>query len=155
MTKLLTDVKLIQRICRGDNEAMDFIANHWTGYCHEIDDIIDGERTKPDEILATFARAIELYTHPFFVKHGVALRQVAWNVTLMYAQTVEWEKRPAGEVLEGSWRQQWADLHRHCSIEMVVAVATICGGYLHARAVVPELRVMAYNEHHDQEGKSV
>lgn len=148
MTKLLTDVKLIQRICRGDNEAMDFLANHWAHYCHEIDDIIDGERTDKGDILATFARAIELYTHPFFVKHGVALRQVARNVTLMYSQTVEW-----GASGTGQWTETWADHHRHCSIEMVVAVATICGGYQHARAVVPELRVMAYQEHHTAEGE--
>lgn len=147
MTKLLTDVKLIQRICKNDPEAMDFLANHWAHYCHEIDDIVDGERTQPAEILLTFGRAIELYTHPFFVRHGAALRQMARNVTLMYAQTVAWEK------IE-DWRAQWADHHRHCSIEMVVAVATICGGMAHAAAVVPELRVMSYQDHHDKEGKA-
>jgi hypothetical protein len=150
MNKLLTDVKLIQRICRGDNEAMDFLANHWAHYCHEIDDIIDGERRQPLEILLTFGRAIELYTHPFFVKHGAALRQVARNVTLMYAQTVSWEKKEEAE----QWKSVWADHHRHCSIEMVAAVATICGGLAHAAAVVPELRVMSYQEHH-KEGKPI
>lgn len=150
MNKLLTDVKLIQRICKGDPEAMDFLANHWSWYCQEIDDIVDGERPDPQDILATFARAIELYTHPFFQKHWQALRQVARNVTMMYAQTVDWEQHNPDA---SDWRSVWADMHRHCSIEMVVAVATIIGGYQHARAVVPELRVMSYNEHHTADGR--
>lgn len=150
MTKQLTDLKLIQRICKGDPEAMDFLANHWAPYCHAIDDIVDGDKTDAEHVIATFARAIELYTHPFFVRHGAALRQVARNVTLMYAQTVDWE--PTAGIKD--WQSVWADMHRHCSIEMVTAVATIVGGYQHARAVVPELRVMSYNEHHDSEGRA-
>jgi hypothetical protein len=148
MTRNEFDVQLIRRICNGDAEAMDFLANWWAPYCHEIDDIIDGERTAPEQVLSTFARAAGLYTHPFFLKHGAALRAAALSVTATYADTVAWEKSGV------KWQREWADYHRHCSNEMVLAVATICGGYDHARAVMPELRAIAYAEHHDRNGKA-
>jgi hypothetical protein len=128
---------------------MDFLANYWAPYCHQIDDIIDGERKTPEEIIATFALAALLYNHPFFLRNALALKQVALNVTSTYADTVAWEKSPL------SWQREWADHHRHCSNEMAQAVAMICGGYAHARAIMPELRTMAYNEHHDEKGKPV
>jgi len=149
MTRNQADVKLIQRICRSDPEAMDFLANYWARYCHEIDDIIDGDRVGPELILGTFALAIELYSHPFYIKHLAGLRQVARNITSTYADTVAWEQGPA------DWQRKWAEHHRHCSNEMVQAVAMICGGYEHARAIMPELRAMAYHEHHDREGKAI
>jgi hypothetical protein len=139
------DVKLVSRLCLGDREAMDFLA-HWTDYCHAIDDIVDADKTDPEHVIATFARAATLYTHPFFLKHGAGLREVALNVTATYAQTVEWERSNV------EWMKAWADMHRHCSIEMVTAVARICGGYEHARTVIPEVRVVAFAEHHDQDG---
>jgi hypothetical protein len=152
MTRNTMDIRLVERIChRGpaggpDQEAMDYLANFWAPYCHQIDDIIDGARTGPEEILGTFALAIALYSHPFFLRHLSALRQVALNVTSMYADSVGWEKAK-------DWRQVWADHHRHCGLEMVAAVAMICGGYSHARQLMPELRAMAWHEHHNPNGK--
>lgn len=145
MEKATVDLKLVQRICRGDQQAMEFLGR-WTSYAHAIDDIVDGETRGQKDLILTFARAIELYSHPFYLRNIEALRQVARNVTLMYLQTVEWEKA------EG-WKAQWSDLHRHCSIEMVTAVAIICGGVEHAAAVIPELRITAYHDHHDREGR--
>ncbi len=142
MTRNYTDIKLIERVCCKDPEAMDFLANHWAPYCHAVDDCVDDPQNTHEQLLATFARAIMLYSHPFYVRNLLALRQVALNITHVYAQTVAWEKSELG------WQRIWADHHRHVSNEMVVAVATICGGYVHARTVVPELRVMAYAEHH-------
>lgn len=146
------DVRLIERICRrrdgmADPEAMDFLANYWARYCHEVDDIVDGDRPGKEELLETLALAIELYSHPFYLKHLSDLRRAARNVTGMYANTVAWEKSLQ------EWERTWADMHRHCSLEMVLAVAEICGGYRHRRILEPELRRMAYWEHHDAEGK--
>lgn len=64
------DLRLIQRICRrpdgsSDPEAMDWLANYWARYCHEIDDIVDGDRPGPEALLGTFALAIGLYSHSF------------------------------------------------------------------------------------------
>ncbi len=153
MTRNDMDVHLVQRLCRRpdgtpDPEAMDFLANYWARYCHRIDDLVDGDLQGPEELLATFALAIGLYSHPFYLRHLGALRQVALNATEIYAQTVAWEK--SGE----PWQRAWADNKRHVSNEMASAVATICGGYEHARAVMPELRCNAYAEHH-KDGKAV
>lgn len=156
MTRNQMDVKLVERICRRpggpDLEAMDFLANHWAPYCHQVDDIIDGEREAAEDILATFALAITLYSHPFYLRNIAALRQVALNVTSMYADTVRWE-RPGGRQKPTDWQLAWADHHRHAALEMVAAVAMICGGYTHARAMMPELRTMAWHEHHDHQGR--
>jgi hypothetical protein len=147
MNRLTADIKLIARICKGDREAMEWL-NAWGGYCHAIDDIIDGDRKGSEALLATFASAIDLYSHPFYLRNLACLAQVARNVTSTYADTVAWEA--SGE----EWQRQWADHHRHCSSDMAQAVAMICGGYNHARAIMPELRSMAYYEHHNQDGTS-
>lgn len=121
----------------------------WANYCHAIDDLVDGDLKGPEPMLATFALAIGLYSHPFYLRNLPALRAVAYNVTGVYADTVAWENSAV------EWQRQWADMHRHCSNDMALAVATICGGYAHGRMVLPELRVMAYGEHHDREGRPV
>src|SRR5512135_1139226 len=114
MTKGQLDLKWAERVTRGDREAMDFLANWWAPYVHEIDDIIDGDRTAPEEILATFARAAQLYSHPFYLKHLPALRQLVLNVTNMYADSVQFE-RGSGP----AWQKEWADHNRHAGAEMV------------------------------------
>jgi len=142
----LLDQHLVQRVCCGNLEAMDFLANHWQPYVHEVDDICDGERPNPRDQLKTFARALLVYTHPFFVKNMAGLRQLALNITTTYADAVEWEKS------KDDWQREWANHNRHCGMEMVVAVAAICGGHEHAFAISQEQRAICYHEHLDQKG---
>lgn len=154
MTRLEQDQALVRRICtrpdgQVDAEALDFLVNYWARYCHEIDDIVDGDRKEPEAILGTFALAAMLFSHPFYVKHLLELRRVVLNVTSMYADTVAWEKSSV------KWQQAWSDYHRHCSSEMCCAVAMLMGGYEHARRTMPEMRVLAYCEHHDRNGKAI
>ena len=73
MTRLQMDSSLLQRVCQGNPEAMDFLANHWSPYVHEIDDIMDGDRPGKREQLMTFARACVLFSHPFYLRHLAAL----------------------------------------------------------------------------------
>lgn len=148
MNRLQLDVRLLQRVTRGDAEAQDFLA-FWTTYCHEIDDIMDGDRPDPRDQLKTFARACVLFAMPFYLRNLATLKQVVLNVTVNYADSLRWEK--AGE----EWRRQWADHHRHAALDMVLAVATICGGHEHAFNLTEELRTMCYHDHHNQEGKPV
>jgi hypothetical protein len=150
MTRLLMDRSLITRICAGDAEAMDFLANHWSPYVHEIDDIMDGDRPNPRDQLMTFARACVLFSHPFYLKHLAALRQLVLNITVAYADSVDWEQPTAQP-----WQQSWADHHRHCGLEMVVAVATICGGHEHGFAISQEQRSLCHVDHHNREGKPI
>lgn len=143
MNRAQLDAALIERICLGNAEAVDFLANHWSPYVHEIDDIVDGERTKAGDICATFARAAMVYTHPFFLRNAAGLRQLVLNMTLTYADSAEWEKDHT------DWKRAWADHARHVGMEMVVAVATIVGGYDHARRISQEQREMCHHDHHN------
>src|SRR5260221_14792047 len=70
------DCKVHQRACNGNADAFNFLTL-WARYVHEIDDLVDGDRTGHEALLATFAFAIELYSHPFYLRHLPALRQVA------------------------------------------------------------------------------
>lgn len=143
------DEQLLRRICAGNGEAMEFLAHFWSPYVHQIDDIIDGERKSPREVLATFALAAQLFAHPFYLKNLAALKQLVLTVTVLYADSVEFERSAVG------WQREWADHNRHAGMEMVVAVAMICGGYEHGAAISREQRVICWQEHHDREGKAV
>ena len=148
MTRILMDTALLDRICLGNAEAADFLANHWSPYVHEVDDIVDGERTGAGDLCATFARACTVYTHPFFLRNAAALRQLVLNLTLAYADSAEWEK--GGD----PWQKEWADHYRHAGMEMVIAVAMITGGYEHARRLSQEQRSICYFDHrHHKTGK--
>ena len=143
------DAAKVQRFTLGNPGATDFLAHHWSPYVHEIDDIVDGERTSAEDVLATFARAICVFSHPFYLQHLNTLKPVAFVVHHLYADSVAFERAPE------AWKQQWADHARHCGMEMALAVAQICGGYDHARALSLEQRTICYLDHHDREGKVV
>jgi hypothetical protein len=141
LTVDLLNQQLLQRVCLGNLEAMNFLVV-WQEYVHEIDDIVDGDRPDSGDICATFAKAIVVYTHPFWLKHISEFRQLALNITLAYADSAEWER---GTV---EWKKQWADHNRHVGMELVLAVAMVCGGYDHARGISKEQREICYHEHH-------
>lgn len=149
MNRRTLDINLLERVTLGDAEAKDFLANHWSPYVHEIDDIIDGERTSSEKILSTFARAPVLFSHPFYLKHLPALRQVVLLINNMYADAALWE------IATDTWKRDWADHNRHAAMEMVVVVAQICGGYDHGRRISQEQRAICWADHHNREGKPV
>lgn len=121
----------------------------WRAYVHAIDDIVDGDTPGNEALLATFAQAIAVYAHPFYLKNIAALRQVALNCTNAYADSVAWEH--SGQ----QWQREFADHYRHFGAEMVLAVAGICGGYGHMRSISPELRTICWCEHHRADGTPV
>jgi hypothetical protein len=143
------DASLLQRVTCGDLEAMEFLAKHWSPYVHAIDDIIDGDRAGPEETLNAFAAAAVLYGHPFYLKHMPALQRLVLVITNAYADSVAWEKS------EVEWQRDWADHHRHVGMDMVIAVAQICGGYEHARKISREQRAICWHEHHTPNGEAV
>jgi len=141
----LMDKKLtVSEICKGNPEAIDFI-NRWSNYVHAIDDIIDEDKS-PDFIVSTFARAIEIHTHPFWLKNLTVLKQVELQANNIYCDTVICEKS------DEKWKQHFADWGRHGATEMVLAVAAIVGGYEHMRSISLEMRKLCYFEHHDEHG---
>lgn len=133
----------ILRVCAGDREAFDFLCV-WARYCHEVDDIIDGDRRDVADILSTFALAPMVYSHPFYLRHLPALRQVVLLVANMFAESVEWEKSMV------PWRREFAGVYRHAGNEMVIAVAQLCGGYDHARMISGEQREICYFTQHPE-----
>lgn len=147
MTAFEEDLAALKRCCRNNEEAMQWLTL-WRAYVHGIDDIVDGDDDSPEAVLGTFAGAVELYTHPFFLKHAARLKQIVLNCTNAYADTVAWEKS------KEAWQRNFSDHYRHFGAEMVLAVATICGGYAHARSISLELRAICWLEHHDEHGNA-
>lgn len=143
-----TNAALNERTFLGNVEAMDFM-RLWSEYVHAVDDIED-EPTTAEFRLRTFALAIEVYTHPFFLRNLAALRQVALNATNAFADVVAWEKS------DEKWQKDFADVYRHFGQEMVFAVAGICAGparaYDHVRSISAEWRAMSFFQHHDRDG---
>lgn len=152
------DAAALNRCCLGNAEAIDFL-NLWRTYVHLIDDIVDEDLTDTDtlwpkrraveRINAMGAQAVMLYSHPFYIRNLMALRQVVLNCTNAYADSVMWERSSV------PWQAQFADAYRHFGAEMVLAVAGICGGYEHMRSISPELRIICYHEHHTPTGEPV
>lgn len=154
MTQIEHDNMALNRCCGNNAEAKDWL-RQWRRYVHQIDDLVDDAALRADAefVLNTFARAAVLYTHPFFLKNIGSLRQLVLNITNTYADSVRFER------LGCDWQKDWADHHRHCGSEMVLAVCMICHGggvegYEAARALSAEVRVLSYEEHRD-DGKSV
>lgn len=131
----------------GNTSATSFLTA-WREYVHQIDDLVDGDTSGPEAMLNAFMLAAFVYTQPFFIEHMNALRQIAINCTNAYADTVMWEKAPG-------WKRNFSDHYRHFASEMVLAVASICGGYEHMRKISPILREMGWNEHHNEKGEAV
>lgn len=138
----MSNAERIAELCCGDREAMDFLGL-WARYCHEIDDIVDGARTDKQAILSTFALAMMVYSHPFYLRNLMELRAIALMVGVLYGDSVAWED-------ENGWRKEFSKVYRHAANEMVLAVAVICGGYDHARSVAGEQRKVCFEA--QQEG---
>lgn len=145
MNLLDVEAKETDWLTCGNKSAGEFL-RLWRSYVHGIDDLIDGDLVGSEAMLSVFMQAAFVYTHPFFLANGVALRQIAINCTNAYADSVAWEH---GE----GWKRDFADHYRHFAAEMVLAIAGLCGGYEHMRNVSPVLREICWKEHHDEKGQ--
>lgn len=138
-----TQEQRIMRVCNGNQEAYEFLCL-WARWCHEIDDIIDGDRKGAEAIIATFALAPVVLSHSFYIRHLLALRSVVMLVINMYADSVSWEFG------HEQWKRDLANCYRHAGNEMVFAVAQLCGGYEHVRTVSQEQRQICYLKQHPE-----
>jgi len=151
MTHEDLDAVSIQRICCGDPEAAQWLQVGRV-YCHAIDDLIDEDIPNShrirgaERVCVIGALALEVYTHPFFIKHSAALKQAMLTCTNTYADSVRWEHSPV------TWQMQYADWARHAWIQVVLTVAGLCGGYTHMRALSEELWAISYADHHNTAG---
>jgi len=154
MTHQQLDNDAVVRLCNGDAVALDWV-NLGRQYCHLIDDLVDedlpranvaggGERT-----CKIGALALELYSHPFWMRHWQALKPAMMLNTIKYADSLRWENG------KEEWQRQYSDWARHGWLEVCMIVGTLCGGYDCARNESAEMIAVAWQNHHDVNGKPV
>jgi hypothetical protein len=139
-----TDEQRALRICNGNASAAEFLCL-WARYCHAADDVVDGDTKDAEGVINAFALAPLVFGHPFYLDNMSALRVVALLVSNMYADSED--MKDGGK----PWMRQFADVYRHAGNEMVLAVALICGGYEHVRAISFEQRATCYETQHKEE----
>lgn len=123
---------MIEFACKGNAEAIDFVGRAWW-YFHAIDDLVD-ENMPPEQKIKAMIAGQELYTHIYFLKNALALNAVIRNIASTYADSVAWEHN------EDADKRQYAEVWRHCGLELLFAVADLCGGWDHRRAVSRDWR---------------
>lgn len=150
MTRNQFDIEVVQRVCLGVTEAGEFL-RLWSPYVHAIDDIMD-EKVSKQFILRTFAMAIPLYSHPFYLRYLPELSMVAKLVTNAYCDVVDWESS------DEKWKKEFVDVYRHFGQEMQLSVAAICARikgiseHDHLRTISQEGRTMSFFQHHSPDG---
>lgn len=153
MTHQDLDNQAVNRLCNNNQEAL-----HWIQigrqYVHESDDLIDVDVARSDKRGAVIracrlgALALELYTHPFFLKNIAALKYAMLRNIHAYRDSV---------LFEGSsvpWQQQFSDWARHGWLEVCTTVGDICAGYDHTANETLEMRAVAFSDHHNEAGKA-
>jgi len=115
----------------------------WAHYCHLIDDFIDEKKRDPESFIAMLIHANLTYSNPFYQLHAQRLRGVVGVVTNAYADSVKWENDAT------EWKKRWADTLRFAGSEMVLAVATITGGFDLCRRISPMLREVNWMVQHE------
>lgn len=130
---------MIDHACKGDAAAVDFVKQTWSVF-HAVDDLFD-ENTENEFKAKLLVHAMGLYAHPFFVRNAHALNAVIRTCASTYLDSLAWEKS------EDPDQRAWADAARHVGLELLFAVADICGGWEHRRAVSREWREYNLNCH--------
>lgn len=153
MTHSQIDHAVATRLCAGNKEALEWLqlGRVW---CHLSDDIVDedlkdGNRQRGAERLCRLGSlSLDLYTHPFFLEHGPALKQAMKTNISNYAMSLKWEDSKV------EWQRNFSDWSRHGWLNVCMAVAEICGGYDHMMSLQEEAWTMAFADHH-QDGKAI
>lgn len=130
----------------GNPLALDFIIG-WNDVAHRFDDVIDAKEKKPEDFLKALMMANALYSTDFFQAHYRELGMAVELITNAYADSLHWENHKT------RWKRQWGDVLRFAGAEMVIAVATICGGPDIGRKISLQLRELVWRVHHDGNGK--
>lgn len=151
MTNLQLDHEAIVRLCNGNREAL-----HWIqlgrAYVHEGDDQVDEDTGKNDPVAAAKracrlgAMALELYTHPFFLKNMASLKSVLLLNFHYYRDAVRWENSQV------EWQRNFSDWARHSWLMICLAVGDICSGFDSTDNESAEMHTMSYVNHHSISG---
>jgi hypothetical protein len=157
---LKDQVAYLLKACHGNEAAVDWLVRYNT-HAHALDDLIDDdyhsaadtpeqrEEARRRRTLNFALEAIDLFTHPFYFRHGAQLHRLLRVSHLNYEDSVAWEKSPL------AWQRQEADVIRHGASDVARAVIDLCGGVAEARFISPIIRMICYREHHDRDGNPI
>lgn len=141
----------LHRLCHGNMEAMDWV-QRGAAYVHLADDQVDDGAINQVQAARRACRlgamALELYTHPFFIRNMSALKHAMLNNLHLYELSVAWEHSDV------PWQHSFSDWARHGWLQTCMVVGDICGGYDSTAAEAQEMMAMAYANHHDNSGKA-
>ena len=132
-------------IANGNREAADFL-DRFSLLLQAADDVVD-EPADAEFKISTFQLFNEVYSHPFYLRH---VREFSLVVTLFNSSYADAEQAKHSNL---KWKQELADVLRHSSAELIRAVAYLCGGWSHLRAMSMKFHEACYYEHHTAEGK--
>lgn len=129
-------------------------------YTHSIDDVHDiPERRADDEYIGlVFNKALDLYSHDFYVTHRHKLYSIFKLAHNTYYDSLKWEKSTI------EWQRTFADVIRNCANEFVLTVLEIVVleetqsydlAYAAKREVSLLLREKSWLDHHDADGKPI
>lgn len=138
----------LQKYLSQNPDSIKFITT-FCDYCHDIDDIIDGDKPGYEHILQTFAKAATVYSCNFYHNYYISLYPIVLAITNAYADSLRWEK--SAEV----WKKSVSDTLRSCGNDMITTVVNIVAGYEAMRDVSITLREVSYSKHHDETGKPI
>ena len=148
------DHEAVLRLVNGNMEALEWI-QIGRRYVHEGDDLIDVDIAGGSKIAAATracrlgALALELYTHPFFIKNMPALKYAMLRNLHNYRDSV---------LLENSkvpWQKQFSDWARHGWLDVCQTVGDLCAGFDNTCNETLEMRALAYADHHSENGEQV
>ena len=154
MTHQQLDHQSVVRLCNGNAEALSWI-DLGRRYIHEGDDLIDIDVANQDVPGAAErscklgAMALELYTHPFFLKHWPALKYAMLRNLHNYRDSVL--LGDSGQ----EWQRQFSDWARHGWLDVCITVGDICAGYEQTCNETLEMRALSYVDHHNEKGKEI
>lgn len=106
---------------------------------HGVDDIIDNDNRESLGVNELFILAKNLYSSKFFIEHREALSMVADLLANAYEDSNDWNADSSE-----NWQLVVANVLRSQHVDMVLAVANICGGYRHMRSLSKQLRTLSF-----------
>lgn len=135
---------LFEEICKGDESALQF-CKLWSTYCHEFDDLVDGD-TKPTAL--AFAETQHIFARlmncEFYKKYAPDIQLLRILISEYYTESEEMRSSKNPRLRE------WGLLQSHCGNDMLRFVALVTGGEKHLRDMSRKLRILTLKEHYDE-----
>lgn len=138
-------------ICKGDQDAMN-CNNLAFSFFHALDDFRDERedgrpKMNDEQTIEMFAITAAFYNCPFYVRNREMLFPIMLNITNSWADSLMWERSSLKH------RRTIANVLSAVGDEFYMAVALICGGWSHMRAISGKLRERDWLSQHGENGE--